>query len=199
AELFGVPGIEADREVINLLASALAAAGIARIHLDLGHVGIYRALVAGAGLAGNGESDAIFDALRVKDRPAVAALTSRLPRAWGDALVALTTLYGPAQEVLSAARRELPDVPAIANALATLADLAASATSRVQALDVDLGDLRGYHYHNGVIFTAYAPGSPTALGNGGRYDGIGRAFGRSRPATGFTLYLRQLTDLVAEA
>lgn len=197
AELFGVPGIDGDREVINLLASALATAGIARVHLDLGHVGIYRALATGAGLAGNGESDDVFDALRVKDRPAVITLTKHLPRAWGDALTALTTLYGPATEVLPAARRELPDIPAIANALATLEDLAAAATARVEALHVDLGDLRGYHYHNGVIFSAYAPGSPTAIGNGGRYDGIGRAFGRSRPATGFTLYVRQLTDLIA--
>ena len=152
----------------------------------------------GAGLSsGNGEGEDVFDALRLKDRPAVAALTSHLPRAWGDALVALTRLYGPATEVLPAARRELPDVPAIANALAALEDLAASAAAQVHALHVDLGDLRGYHYHNGVIFSAYAPGSPTAIANGGRYDGIGRAFGRSRPATGFTLYLRQLTDLIA--
>ncbi len=196
AELFGEPGIEADREVITLLASALCAAGVQQVHLDLGHVGIYRALAAGAGLAGNGESEDVFDALRLKDRPAVTALTSRLPRAWGDAMVALTTLYGPAAEVLAAARRTLPDIPAVANALATLEDLAASAAAQVHEIHVDLGDLRGYHYHNGVIFSSYVTGSPTPVGNGGRYDGIGRAFGRSRPATGFTLYLRQLTGLI---
>ncbi|MBS0327269.1 MAG: ATP phosphoribosyltransferase regulatory subunit [Proteobacteria bacterium] len=199
AELFGVAGIEADREVLNLLASALAAAGVVRVHLDLGHVGIYRALAAGAGLSGDGESEEIFDALRLKDRPAVTELTARLPRAWGNALAALTTLYGPSTEILPAARRVLPDIPAIANALAALDDLAASAAQYVDALHVDLGDVRGYHYHNGVIFSAYASGSPVAVGNGGRYDGIGRAFGRARPATGFTLYLRQLTDLVAGA
>src|SRR5574340_462157 len=160
AALFGVPGIEGDREVIGLLASALGAAGVAHVHLDLGHVGIYRALAAGAGLGSDGEAEAIFDALRVKDRPAVAALASRVPRVWRDALVALTELYGPAGEVLPAARRELPDVPAIANALAVLEDLVAAAAATVHALHVDLADLRGYHYHNGVIFSAYAPGSP---------------------------------------
>ena len=44
------------------------------------------------------------------------------------------------------------------------------------------------------MFTA---GAPNAIGNGGRYDGVGRAFGRARPATGFTLDLRQLHGVIA--
>jgi ATP phosphoribosyltransferase regulatory subunit len=99
--------------------------------------------------------------------------------------------------VLRAARTALPDTPAIANALATLDALAADAAPLVDALHVDLADLRGYHYHNGPIFSVFTAGEADAVGNGGRYDGIGRAFGRSRPATGFTLYLRQLADVVS--
>ena len=91
----------------------------------------------------------------------------------------------------------LPDVPAIANALATLDALAAGLAPRVEALHVDLADLRGYHYHNGPIFSVYTAGEPNAIGKGGRYDGVGKAFGRARPATGFTLDLRQLADVLA--
>ena len=94
--------------------------------------------------------------------------------------------------MLLRARDVLPDTPAIANALGTLGALAQSAGSRVEALHIDLADLRGYHYHNGAIFSVFTAGEPSAIGNGGRYDGIGKAFGRSRPATGFTFYLRQL-------
>ena len=83
----------------------------AALHLDLGHVGVYRALAAGAGIAGNGEDTELFAALRAKDAPGVAELTARLPAAWRDALTALPTLYGPAQEVLAAARARLPDTP----------------------------------------------------------------------------------------
>jgi ATP phosphoribosyltransferase regulatory subunit len=104
----------------------------------------------------------------------------------------LPTLYGPSQEVLGDARARLPDVPAVANALDALASLAAAFAPKVEALHVDLADLRGYHYHNGPIFSVYTAGAPNAIGNGGRYDGVGRAFGRARPATGFTLDLRQL-------
>jgi ATP phosphoribosyltransferase regulatory subunit len=101
--------------------------------------------------------------------------------------------------VLPEARARLPDTPAISNALTALDALAVAAAPRVDALHVDLADLRGYHYQNGAIFSVFVAGEPNAIGNGGRYDGIGRAFGRSRPATGFTLDLRQLASVIARA
>ena len=149
-----------------------------------------RALAHGAGIA-NEEGD-LFVAIAAKDVPAVAELCRRLPAAWRNALTALPALYGPAHEVLAEARNALPDTPAIANALGTLEALAQSVGTRVEALHIDLADLRGYHYHNGAIFSVFTAGEASAIGNGGRYDGIGKAFGRSRPATGFTFYLRQL-------
>ena len=97
--------------------------------------------------------------------------------------------------MLTAARERLPDIPAIRNALDALAALAEAGAPRVDALHIDLADLRGYHYHSGAIFSAYTAGQAAAIGNGGRYDGIGKAFGRARPATGFTLDLRQLAGL----
>jgi ATP phosphoribosyltransferase regulatory subunit len=62
-------------------------------------------------------------------------------------------------------------------------------------VSIDLADLRGYHYHSGVAFAAYCSGVPNAIALGGRYDGVGKAFGRARPATGFTLYLLELARL----
>jgi ATP phosphoribosyltransferase regulatory subunit len=197
AELYGEPGIAGDEEVVGLLLSSLAAAGVQGLHLDLGHVGVYRALAAGAGITGNGEDSELFAALRTKDMPTVAEIASRLPAAWRNALMALPTLYGPANDVLAAAREKLPDTPAIANALAALAALARATNDKVEALHIDLADLRGYHYQNGAIFSVFVAGAANAIGNGGRYDGIGKAFGRARPATGFTLDLRQLAAHVA--
>jgi ATP phosphoribosyltransferase regulatory subunit len=199
AELFGVPGIDGDQEVIALLVSSLTTAGLTGLHLDLAHIGVYRALASAAGIAGNGDEGALFDALRTKARPALRALTKSLPNAWRNAFEALPELYGPADEVLRAARAALPDIPSIANALDALGALGQSAAPLVRALHVDLADLRGYHYHNGAIFSVYTAGEPNAVGRGGRYDGIGKAFGRARPATGFTLDLRQVAGLLARA
>jgi ATP phosphoribosyltransferase regulatory subunit len=199
AELFGEPGIDGDREVVGLLLSSLAAAGVGGLHLDLGHVGVYRALASAAGISSNGEDTELFAALRGKDVPTVVELTAKLPAAWREALTALPTLYGPAREVLVEASKRLPDIPAIARALGALEALAQAGEPHVEALHIDLADLRGYHYQNGAIFSVFTAGEPNAIGNGGRYDGIGRSFGRARPATGFTLDLRQLAGIVGRS
>jgi len=196
AELYGDPGITADVEVLALLLSSLDAAAVPGLHLDLGHVGVYRALANGSHLAGNGGDSELFAAMRTKDVPAVADLTAKLPAAWRDAFVLLPTLYGPAEEVLSRARARLPDTPSIAGALAALETLARTARDKVEAVHIDLADLRGYHYQSGVSFSVFTAGERSAIGRGERYDGIGKAFGRARPATGFTLDLRQLAALV---
>jgi ATP phosphoribosyltransferase regulatory subunit len=198
AELYGDPGVAADQEVLGLLLSSLKAVAVRRLHLDLGHIGVYRALANGAHIAGDGGDSGLFDALRSKDVPAVTELTARLPSAWREAFVALPALYGPAEEVLAAARARLPDTPSIAAALATLDKLAQAARGEVEALHIDLADLRGYHYQTGASFSVFTAGEANAIGRGERYDGIGKAFGRARPATGFTLDLRQLAGLTAQ-
>ena len=198
AELYGDADIAADQEVLGLLLTSLDAATVRGLHLDLGHVGVYRALANGARIAGNANDSELFVALRNKDVPAVAELTANLPAAWRDAFVALPTLYGPAEEVLAAARARLPDTPSIAGALSTLASLAQTARPRVEALHIDLADLRGYHYQTGASFSVFTAGETNAIGRGERYDGIGKAFGRARPATGFTLDLRQLARVGSE-
>ena len=101
-------------------------------------------------------------------------------------------------EVLAAAATRLPDTPAIRNALSSLSALARSAAPNVEASHIDLADLTGYHYHSGAIFSVFTAGEPNSIGRGGRYDGIGKAFGRARPATGFTLDLRQLAGITAK-
>jgi ATP phosphoribosyltransferase regulatory subunit len=202
-ELYGHAGIAADREVMRLLLSALAAAGVRDLHVDLGHVGVYRALARAAGLDATGEgNDAdLFAALRDKDHPALHDLTAALPDPARGALRALSKLYGPADETLDAARRALPATAELVDALDAVAAMAAAAAS-TGAIHVDLADLRGYHYYTGATFSVFAAdgrGAVIDCGRGGRYDGVGRAFGRARPATGFTLDLRQLAGLTGSS
>jgi ATP phosphoribosyltransferase regulatory subunit len=164
AELYGDPGIAADVEVLGLLLSALDAVAVRGLHLDLGHVGVYRALANGSRIAGDGGDSELFAAMRTKDIPAITDITARLPAAWRDAFVTLPTLYGPADEVLATARARLPDTPSIAVALAALETLAQTVGDRVEALHIDLADLRGYHYQSGASFSVFTAGEPNAIG-----------------------------------
>lgn len=190
-ELYGHAGLEADHEVIRLLARTLELAELPPSRIDLGHVGIFRALVAGQGLAPEAEQ-ALFEALQSKDLPTLAELTAPLPETVREALCVLPTLYG-GEEVIRGASVCLPMLPEITRALGDLQRLAGELSDL--PLSFDLAELRGYHYHNGVVFAAYCAHSPAAVAFGGRYDGIGARFGRARPATGFSLDLRALTRL----
>jgi ATP phosphoribosyltransferase regulatory subunit len=193
AELFGHAGIEADLEIQELLIAALSIAGVPDARLSLGHAGLFRALAMGADLNENSAA-AMFAALRGKDVPEVEALSADLTAPWRDAFRQLPGLYGDAA-ALAQARAVLPDQPAIAKALDELSQLLAAGNAMGQvSVSVDLSDLRGDGYHNGATFAAYAGGQASAVALGGRYDGAGSVFGRSRPATGFSLDLRQILD-----
>ena len=191
AEIYGHAGLEADLEIQTLMLDSLRLAGLTKVRLDLCHAGVLAALLelepAAATLG-----EALYDALASKDVPRLHELTAHLGQVPRDALRALPSLYGDAS-VLDAARGRLPNLPVIARALDDLAFLARQANGA--ELMIDLADLRGYAYHSGVMFSAYVDGVPNAVARGGRYDDVGLAYGRARPATGFSLDLREVARI----
>ncbi len=195
AELYGHGGLESDLEIQRLMLQALVSLGIESVHLDLGHVGVFRALVNHAELDRELEN-ALFAALQNKDRATLQALVRPLDAALSEALLALTSLYGACADVLARARRVLPDLPGIRAALGDLEAASTTLQPLVARVSIDLADLRGYHYHSGMVFAAYHAGSHDAIALGGRYDDLGKSFGRARAATGFSMDLRQLYRLL---
>ncbi len=195
AELYGHGGLESDLEIQRLMLQTLSLLGIENVHLDLGHVGVFRALASHAGLDRELEN-ALFAALQGKDGAALEALAQPLDAQLRDALLALPSLYGECAEVLARARKALPDYPGIRAALDALQTASAALQPLVARVGIDLADLRGYHYHSGMVFAAYHAGSHDAIALGGRYDEVGKSFGRARPATGFSMDLRQLYSLL---
>jgi ATP phosphoribosyltransferase regulatory subunit len=191
AEIYGHAGLEADVEIQQLMLDVLRIAGFDAVRLDLCHAGVLASLFArDAGAAAIGE--ALYEVLAGKDVARLDELTRGLTAPVGEALRALPALYGDAS-VLDEARRRLPPWPEITSALDDLAFLA----SQVEGAEVtiDLADLRGYAYHSGAMFSAYVDGVPNAVARGGRYDHVGQAYGRARPATGFSLDLRDVARI----
>jgi ATP phosphoribosyltransferase regulatory subunit len=190
AEMYGEPGIEGDVEVQRLLCKALTAAGAKGVRLDIGHVAVFRSIVHAARVNGEREAE-LFEALQKKDIPALRTLTRKLDSRTREALVMLPELYGDAK-VIDRAEKALPAIPALKKALAALRALAKACPVPAS---FDLAELRGYHYHSGVVFDAYCDGVSGAVARGGRYDDVGKAFGRARPATGFSIDLRSLSSV----
>ena len=193
AEIYGEAGIAGDLEIQALLTRALAAADVRGARMDLGHVAVFRSLVQAAGVAAALEGE-LFEALQKKDAPALKRLARSLDVKTRSALALLPELYG-GPEVLAIAEKKLPRIPELCRALATLRVLAKACPVPVS---IDLGELRGYRYHSGVVFDAYCEGVTGVIARGGRYDEVGRAFGRLRPATGFSINLRSLAGAGAD-
>jgi ATP phosphoribosyltransferase regulatory subunit len=187
AELYGQAGIAADLEIQSLLCRALGIAGVRDARMDIGHVAVFRAIVRAAKASAELEAG-LFEAIQKKDVRLVRSLARVLDEKTRSALALLPELYGGA-EVLTTAEKRLPKLPELTRALATLRALAKACPIPAS---FDLAELRGYHYHSGVVFDAYCKGVSGAVARGGRYDEVGRAFGRSRSATGFSIDLRSL-------
>lgn len=198
AELYGHSGIESDYEVICLMLEMLAICGLENVHLDLGHVGIYRALSDHAGLNAEQEAE-LFDVLQRKARTELNELLDgfAIDEQSKALFTALPKLNG-SHDVLEKAAALLNGSNAIVKqALADLQSIADKLRRDFPSLPVsfDLAELRGYHYHTGMVFAAFIPSVGREIARGGRYDNIGQIFGRARAATGFSADLKVLVNL----
>jgi ATP phosphoribosyltransferase regulatory subunit len=197
AELFGHAGVESDIEIQRLMIKALKTIGITDLHMDLSHVGIFESLIEAGDIdeALEGELNA---ALLSKDKTLVAELAINLDDTIKQALISLTELNGD-MHVLGQAKAVLPPLPKITKALQDLAVVADKLGDLNLQIGFDLSELRGYHYHSGLVFAAYAKSYSGPLALGGRYDEVGVSFGRARPATGFSLDLRGVVTALDSA
>jgi ATP phosphoribosyltransferase regulatory subunit len=195
AEIYGHAGLEADIEIQSLALKSVHLAGLSKITLDLSHNAILNAILEDDTEAKRHQAD-IVGMLRAKDLPSLKAFGAGFAVPVRDALAALISLHGD-ESVLQRARQELPAKPGIHKALDELSLLAQSAGA--VRVNIDLADLSGYQYESGAMFALYVDGLPNAVARGGRYDHVGQAFGRARPATGFSMDLREVARLLPAA
>jgi len=194
AEIYGHAGLEADTEVLLLALDSLRATGFeGRAIVDLADARIVRSLFAGVPVDAARIAQ-VHAALASKDASSLRELTRDFPSSAREGLLALVQLYGDVG-VLDEAEKALNATPAVRAALSDLRQLAA----RLEGATVsfDLADLHGYAYYSGTRFGMYCDGASDALVRGGRYDEVGAVFGRSRPAVGFSLDVRELVGVLA--
>ena len=198
AEMYGFDGILADSEIISLMLKSLAILGVKNPLLSLAHIKIFNILSALAHLHLD-DKNALRQLISNKEQEAVATFCTqkRLPENLTAAFVALPTLYGEVPSVLEKAQKVLPnqqDIQAALNDLNTLYQ----AFSKAYRIHLDLSELRADNYHSGLLFAAYRDDESEAIARGGRYDGLGRYFGRERPAVGFSLDLKNFLELLPQ-
>ncbi len=202
AELFGYAGVDADIEIIRLMLDTAQLAGLNNedLVLDLGHVGVYQSLCKAAQFDA-AQQDAVYTAMTRGSLPDMQAAlkAAQCKGDVSDAFNALLELQGDVS-VIDRAKRWAGSADGIEAALQTLSDVvnAVQHSHPGVRLVLDLGELRGYRYHTGMLFAAYTT-TGDVIARGGRYDAIGKAFGRDRPATGFSGDLNELNRLATAA
>lgn len=197
AELYGYSGPESDIEIVSLMLTSLAKADLQAVSLDLGHIGIYQALIEASGLSESAQAD-LFRLLRQRALPELDAWLADAPltdtfKHW---FAILPQCHG-ALERLDDWRERFKGAPeTVFSALDTLSTIAQSIRAQFPdlKLHLDLAELRDFNYHTGLVFSAFVPGFGQAVARGGRYDATGKVFGRSRPATGFSSDLKILAS-----
>lgn len=201
AELFGHEGIESDFEIIRLMLETLHSIDVTDLVLDLGHVGISSGLAKH--LKFNDEQkEAYFDRLTRKSIPEIDVWIreQNFLKTEAEMLLALPELSGSI-DIIGVARDKLKYAgDSVIAALDYLEKICNLLTTHFPQLDlhIDLAEMRGYAYHTGVLYTVYTPGRGRSIAHGGRYNGVGKAFGNARPAVGFSTDLRTLADLSQE-
>ena len=195
AEIYGYAGLAADIEIQQLMVDVLLELGVSGVQLDIGHPAIFRSLIDAAGVSPDVAEQA-FVATEAKDIPALRALVPVLGES-AQALLLLPQLYGESA-VLADASARLPKTARITGSLAQLAEVERHFSRQGIQVSIDLGELGGFNYESGISFSAYARGAADAVARGGRYDEVGKAFGRARPATGFSMDLKALLPLTAD-
>ena len=193
AELYGFKGIEADLEIQTLLIKTLNTIGIKTPVFDFNHLDIFTSLIASSNIERD-LLDRLYEAMQKKDQSEVKSLTQSLDKKNREALTALVSLYGDVN-ILKEADKVLPQDKAIKNALQFLNQIDKALKESDIKISYDLSDIRGYQYHNGLVFSVYADQCYSPIALGGRYDNIGASFGRKRPATGFTMDLKNIVTL----
>ena len=197
AEIYGHAGVESDIEAIGLMLEMLRRAGVERPHVDVGHLGVFRGLARGAELD-DAKQAALFAALQRKAEAEIDDLLQGVPAPWRERIGHLAELNGGPETLDEAAAcfEGGPPVPAeVEAALGDLRTISEGFRRLGEPMHFDLAELRGYRYHGGVGFAAFAPGHGREIARGGRYDGMNTVDGRPRPATGFSADLRTLYQL----
>lgn len=198
AELFGDSDQSADLEIMTLMLSCLELAGVKDLTLEVSHVGISGELLARLQTAGC-DTPWLTDILEAKSMPDLAQWLSSnpCPAELVEIVRSLPLLAGD-QSVLDRGEQLLGGLVDASDVIAQLRRVVAHLQQNWPSLSlfIDLGALRGSHYHSGLVFATFAPGVGSAIANGGRYDDVGAAFGVARPATGFSADLRQLVRAI---
>ena len=194
AEIFGDSSKNAELESINLMLESLKIAGLDNITLSLGHAGFTASVLQPFKSLGKDIFNAIERALSKKSK---SDLENIIPDSHEnkESLLALCDIYG-GFEIIDVAKDSFSYLETSSLFLNHLNEVVKEFEKNDHInLHLDLGEVQGFKYHNGIVFSAYSDSAGYVLAKGGRYDGLRKSSDQNRPAVGFDLDLIAVSNL----
>ena len=194
AEIFGDSSKNAELESISLMLDSLEIAEVENITLSLGHAGLTASILQPFKKLGIEVFSNIEMALSKKSKSDLNNIISNDHKNKGS-LLALCDMYGT-PEILSKAKDEFSYIEQSASYLEHLNSIVEDIDKKTEVnIHIDLGEIQGFKYHNGIVFSAYSDLASYVLAKGGRYDGLRKSSDQDRPAVGFDLDLIAVSNL----
>ena len=194
AEIFGDSSKNAELESINLMLESLKIAGLDNITLSLGHAGFTASVLQPFKSLGKDIFNTIERALSKKSK---SDLENIIPDSHEnkESLLALCDMYG-GFEIIDVAKDTFSYLETSSPFLNHLSEVVKEFEKNDHInLHIDLGEVQGFKYHNGIVFSAYSDSAGYVLAKGGRYDGLRKSSDQNRPAVGFDLDLIAVSNL----
>lgn len=196
AEIFGCHSLNADIELLDVLFTMLDDLNMqASLHIDLGHVAIFKRLSVIAQLS-NSDTEQLMTLYANKNLPELKRLSQTL--AMGADFYALARYGHDMAQLLDKLSATAMQDTQITEAVDELQRLQSHLKQRWQCeVSIDVTELSGYHYHTGIVFNGYMNNETQPLVRGGRFDGMQSSSPSNhkqatRGATGFSLEVSRL-------
>ncbi|MCD7836168.1 MAG: ATP phosphoribosyltransferase regulatory subunit [Lachnospiraceae bacterium] len=198
AELIGDASVEADAELISLVAEALKSAGLRQFQISIGEMEYFKGLCEEAGLDEETELD-LREFISGKNYFAAQELLTvrNVKEPYKSTLLKVADMFGSMCSLSEAKKlvhneRSLRAVERLEKLLEVL-----KLYNTAEYAAFDLGMLSKYNYYTGVIFKAYTYGVGNAVVKGGRYDNLLHRFGKEAPAIGFVIVIDDILEALA--
>ena len=194
AEIFGTDNILCDIELQNILFEILLKIKLKNFFYTIGHVGFltrYEPIIISSGISLN----SFYSSFKKRNKKMLQLTISKLEKKHQNFLLALFEFNGTFS-ILNNIPKHLANDDFFLFEIRKIKKIFRNFDHT--NFYIDFCDLYGFNYHNGITFSVFGNNSKDCFIRGGRYNSIGKQFGKERPATGFTINLNNVANFLSK-
>lgn len=204
ADIVGVNSTLGDAEALNTFVDAFRAIGLSNVVIAINHRKLLEGLATVAGVPAE-QAVGVFRSIDKLDKIGPEKVRAELVNQGAneesaDKILRVITTQGTNEELLALAESELGEMASAVQELREIVNHLQALGVPAENYRIDLALARGIDYYTGPVWEAQVEEPKIgSVGGGGRYDGlVGNFLGRDIPATGISLGIERIIDVIQE-